>query len=284
MPERFYVFIVLMYIVWVIWRWTQEREDESAYDDYASTKPPLYVYYNTSGLQMPMLLYFVAAAIFAVLIGAIFHKLLDNMLASIMLIIILLYAAKQNIIVRSVRISQRIDVDVPSYLTAFGNIFRIRHTPILALGQSLKYADPSYRKTLEILHTRLINGGDPAVEIHKAKKYFRNRILRNFLDDFGDELIKGNVLNKSLDRMIERANDRQVLASERRIETFGAILVIYGGILFELLLVLVFVLVAPEWMSVFVNHPIGKTGVLIMVMITGFMLMTAQRLILLSEG
>ncbi len=284
MSDRIIVCIAAIIVIRMLYKWTWSKKDESAYDDYSATKPPLYVYYNTAAHDMPMNLYFILAAAIAVMTAVIFHRFTNNVIASVMVVFIVLQMAKQRIIIRSIRNSQAIDYSAPGYFTFFGSILKLNDNPIFALGQSAKHASPRYRKILETLKTRLENGKDPYLEIEWAKKQFRNQIFRNFLDDVHSHITKGNVLHTTLDGLIERADDRKSYASERRIETYASVLVIYGGIAFEALIVVLIALFRPSLLSVFVETSLGQFAVWIMVAITGMMLTVARRLILLSEG
>lgn len=282
--QRWFIICAILYLFWVLYKWTQEKHDESIYDDYSNPKPPLYVYYNSSGIPIPMPVYFVIAACLSLLIGGLFNQVMNNLPAAVLLTAIMIYTSKQIVIIRSIRNSQRIDEDAPTFLTAFGNMMTTIGNPLKALDLSLQYAHKSYRKTLFVLQSRLENGQDPYIEVEKAKRFFRNRILRSFLDDMEEELRKGNALSVRLERLIDRAEDRKKNASERRIETFAGILVIYGGIVFEFLISVLVYVFRPEWFSVLVHHPIGKFSVIMIIAVTGFMVIAAQRLILLTEG
>jgi len=284
MLERILLVSALAVVGYLLIKWTKTNTGEDAYEEYSKPKPPLYVYYNTAGLSIPIQLYFTIAALAAFLLAALTNRQLNNMVAAIIVMFIALNMARQYIIIRSIRNSSRIDSNAPGFLTFFGNVMMQMQDPISALGLCLKYADRTYQGVLETLYNRLKNGQDPYLEIDRAKRYFRNRVIRNFLDDMCDHLHKGNILNASLERLIQRAQDRLTYAAERKIETYAGVLVIYGGLAVEATLVGIVSLIQPQLLDVFVSTPLGQLGVWVIVSISGFMLLIAQRLILLSEG
>lgn len=281
---RMVITISFMFLIWILNKWIQEKEYEDAYNDYSSPKPPLYVYYNTSGISLPLPIYFISAAVVSILIGAIFYKMLNNIMASVLLVAILIYLAKQQIIIRSINNSQKIDQNAPTFLTTFSSYYKTVSNPIFALENSYQYAHKSYRHTLEVLFIRISNGAEPYQEVEKAKKFFRNRIIRNFLDDLEEELEKGGTFNITLDRLIDRAMDRKRYASQRKIETYATVLVIYMGLLFELFILMYLYLFKTEWFVFFQNSVLGQMGILLIVLVSGFMVILAQRLVLLGEG
>lgn len=284
MIDRIVIYLTFLIVLLLLFKWTYQKVDESAYDDYSNSKPPFYVYFNTSGIQYSMIQYFAVAALISFICSILFERLTDNVYAACLVMLIGMQLFKQRIIISSIRNTQAIDYSAPGYLTFFGSVLRQVNDPIFALEHSAKHADPRYRKTLETLATRLRNGQDPELEIQKAKQFFRNRVLRNFLDDLGDHLTKGNVLNTTLDRLIERAQDRERYAIERKIETFAGVFVIYGGLVFEMAMVAILAAAQPDLLDVFLDTALGRFAVLVIVAISGLMILIAQRLILLSEG
>lgn len=287
MLERFLIVLSAGLLLHLFYKWAfskKDEQDETSFDDYSHPNPPMYVYYNSSGLQMPIALYFTFSALLSILIALIFNRLLENIIGSLIILFVTFSAAKQQIVIRSIRRSQIIDNDAPGFLVYFNNMIQSLNNPIFALGQSIKYAHPSYRKAIEVLHTRLQNGRDPYLEIEMAKKTFRNRVLRNFLDDFGEHLMRGNVLTVTLERLVDRAEDRKAYAEERKVETYAGVLVIYIGIIAEAVMAGAIALLKPDLLQVFVDSPMGQMAVWMIVAVTGFMIIVAQRLILLSEG
>jgi len=285
MVGRLLIVCSIAILFYLLMKWSKSKKalDKDIDDDYSNPKPPLYVYYNSSGITIPIQLYFLIAGLMAIFMALSTYRLLDNLLAAITVLFLTAFSAKQAIVVRSMRNAQIIDTDAPGYLTLYGSLIQTIDNPIFALGQSARYAHPSYRKTLEVLHVRLTNGQDPYKEVEYAKGFFRNRILRNFLDDFCENLHQGNLTNDTLQRLIDRADDRKEQAAERKVETYTGIVTIYGGIFVELLLVVIIALVRPQWLDVFVATPFGQMAVLIIIAVIGLMLLIAQRLILLSE-
>ncbi|MGN7457456.1 hypothetical protein ACTHPH_21815 [Paenibacillus pasadenensis] len=284
MLDRLLIVLAAATSMYLFHRWTQAKEDESIFDDYSHPNPPIYVYYYSSGINLGMTTYFALAFTAAFLAAALAHRFLSHMPITITILFLGLFMARQVIVVKSVRRNQRIDNDAPGFLTFFHNMMFTINKPLFALERSVPYADLSYRATMSLLATNLQNGEDPYLECMKVKRQFRNRVLRAFLDDLVEDLLHGNVLNATLPRLIERSEDRKQFAEERKIETFSGVLIIYMGLAFELLIAILCFVLKPDIFGMFLSTTFGLVSLWAMILVSGFMLLVAQRLILLSEA
>ncbi|MFT9494228.1 MULTISPECIES: hypothetical protein [Bacillota] len=284
LKQIFLVLAVLLVFYFLLSRWLEKKTGEAIYDDYIKSKPPLYVYYMTSGIKVPMTIYFVISAWVSLLLGLWFANLMNNLLAGMILGVMLLFQFKQIVQTRSIKRSQIIDERLPEYFHAFHNIYQHNRDPLFALGYANKYAPDVFKSVFEKLHMKLLNNADPSIEIQKVKIQFKNPIIRDYLDAFESELYEGYGFDERLERLIERSESRKEMATERRIDTFGNILLIRSGTIMFFLIAAIFLYINPDYLIAFQNHIIGRIAVDFIVISTAFMTQISQSLILLSEG
>lgn len=287
LQRLFDIFIFLGSVFWIFYvikSWINEKRGEDAFIDYTSNNPPLYVYYFTSGIPIPMPVYLVFSGWFSFVLGLVTSNFLNNTIAGLIVGAITLYQLKQQIILRSIRKSQVIDERLSEFLYAFYNVYQLHQNPIDALEYANKTAHKTFRKPLVDLHWRLVNKSEPSEEIQKTKLMFKNRILRDFLDSLEADLQEGYGFESRIRRLIERSENRKTLAKERRIETFGGVYLIKIGTVLFFITATIFLWINPDYLAAFQENTIARFSVNIMIIITALMTFAAQKLILLSEG
>ncbi len=266
----------------LVLKWTEEEKQTE--EDYFLAKPPLYVYFQTSGIKIPMFPYFIGAAILSLFIGIIFGKIMNNILAGMALSIVILIQFKQSVQNKSFRKAAKVDLTLPQFLNAFYNIFQHKRDPIFALQYANKYAAKEFKKEFDEFHRRLSNNADVHTEVKRLKLKFKNPIIREFLDAFESEIYDGFGFEERLDRLIERAETRKEMSSERKVSTYQSVLTIRGGAILFLLVAVILAGVRPEFLSAFRDNTLGQGLVVFLVLSNAFMLQAAQRIVQLSEG
>ncbi|CAI6330032.1 MULTISPECIES: hypothetical protein [Bacillus subtilis group] len=263
-------------------KWTEEERQNE--EDYFLSKPPLYVYFQTSGIKIPMFPYFLGATVLSLFLGLLFGKVLNNIVAGMAFGIVLLIHFRQGVENKSFKKATKIDFALPQFLNAFYNIFQHKRDPIFALHYANGYAAKEFKNEFEEFYTRLSNNADVHTEVKRLKLKFKNPIIREFLDAFESEVYDGFGFEDRLERLIERAETRKEMNTERKISTFQSVMTIRVGTLVFLSVVLVLAGVRPDLLNAFRDTGIGQGLVVFLVLSNAFMLQAAQKIVQLTEG
>lgn len=278
------IMVATVWIFYLLFTWFKVNTGEQRKKDYESSKPLFYVYYQTSGISIPMGAYLIGTIWISLLIGLGFANLMNNLFAGLLLSMLLIFQSKQYVQSRSIKRSQIIDEKLPEYLHAFYNVYQHKSEPLFSLEYANRYAPTIFKKEFEDFHTRLVNNADPIMEIEKMMFKFKNPIIQDFLSAFATEIYEGFGFNERLERLIERAENRKDLATERRINTYSNVMTIRTGIIFFFVVGAIFFLVKPAYLGVFQHNILGQFAVNLMILTTGMLSMVSRSLILLSEG
>jgi len=264
----------------ILYKWYQSKKDEK---DYEKKNPPLYVYYETGFKFLPFSAYLIISAGMSLLTFIIMVRVFENFLVACITGLVALYAMRQRILIKSIQRVQKIDDRLPQYLNAYFNYYQLNRNVLEALDYANQEADKSFKNELSTLHLKLINNGDPSVEIEKTKQKFRNPIIRDFLDSIHQEFYEGFAHDQKVQRLIDRAERRQQMSMERKVETYAGALFIRVGMWVFIAVGILLLLISPHYLDTFRNHLIGQIGLVIIIVNTAIMTTASQRLILLTE-